>query len=493
MKDAARPECLGEDNSGATGRAAQKNDNTFKERQDQQMDRNSHIYQTYVNILKHELICAMGCTEPVALAYCAAVARSVLGEQPDRIKVEASGNIIKNVKSVVVPNTGGRRGIAAAAAVGVLGGDENARMQVIANVPDEVKKRLGAYLEQTPIEVAPLDSPCVLDMIVTVLKGEKSAKVRIADEHTNIVYIEKDGKELSAAPSAAPANASADCSDDASGEASAPGMSRKTSLDSSPENVSENSLDYSLLTVRGIYDFACTCDLGDVCPVIERQIRMNTAISDEGLRSDYGANIGKVLLKGGTDVRTRAKARAAAGSDARMNGCELPVVICSGSGNQGMTASLPVIEYAKELQADHDTLVRALLISNLTTLHAKAGIGRLSAYCGAVSAGAGAGAGIAYLYGGDEEDIAHTIVNTLAISSGIVCDGAKSSCAAKIATAVETGILGFEMYRNGQQFYDGEGLVVKGVENSIDNFSRLGRVGMRETDREIILMMTEKV
>ena len=493
MKDAERPECLGADNSGATGRAAQKNDNTFKERQDQQMDRNSHIYQTYVNILKHELICAMGCTEPVALAYCAAVARSVLGEQPDRIKVEASGNIIKNVKSVVVPNTGGRRGIAAAAAVGVLGGDENARMQVIANVPDEVKKRLGAYLEQTPIEVAPLDSPCVLDMIVTVLKGEKSAKVRIADEHTNIVYIEKDGKELSAAPSAAPANASADCSDDASGEASAPGMSRKTSLDSSPENVSENSLDYSLLTVRGIYDFACTCDLEDVCPVIERQIRMNTAISDEGLRSDYGANIGKVLLKGGTDVRTRAKARAAAGSDARMNGCELPVVICSGSGNQGMTASLPVIEYAKELQADHDTLVRALLISNLTTLHAKAGIGRLSAYCGAVSAGAGAGAGIAYLYGGDEEDIAHTIVNTLAISSGIVCDGAKSSCAAKIATAVETGILGFEMYRNGQQFYDGEGLVVKGVENSIDNFSRLGRVGMRETDREIILMMTEKV
>ena len=458
------------------------------------MDRNSHIYQTYVNILKHELICAMGCTEPVALAYCAAVARSVLGGLPDRIKVEASGNIIKNVKSVVVPNTGGRRGIAAAAAVGVLGGNENAGMQVIANVPDEVKNQLGAFLEQTPIEVAPLDSPCVLDMIVTVSKGEKSAKVRIADEHTNIVYIEKDGKELniasvsasaekdapSAAPSASSANASDACSDDATGESSA------------PENDPENSLDYSLLTVRGIYDFACTCDLEDVCPVIERQIRMNTAISDEGLRSDYGANIGKVLLKGGTDVRTRAKARAAAGSDARMNGCELPVVICSGSGNQGMTASLPVIEYAKELQADHETLLRALLISNLTTLHAKAGIGRLSAYCGAVSAGAGAGAGIAYLYGGDEEDIAHTIVNTLAISSGIVCDGAKSSCAAKIATAVETGILGFEMYRNGQQFYDGEGLVVKGVENSIDNFSRLGRVGMRETDREIILMMTEK-
>jgi L-cysteine desulfidase len=227
-------------------------------------------------------------------------------------------------------------------------------------------------------------------------------------------------------------------------------------------------------------------------PVLSRQIEMNTAISDEGLRHDYGANIGKVLLKTGNDIRTRAKARAAAGSDARMNGCSLPVVICSGSGNQGMTASLPVIEYAKELHADQDRLYRALLISNLVTLHAKSGIGRLSAYCGAVSAGAGAGAGIAFLHGGDEKDLSHTIVNTLAISSGIVCDGAKSSCAAKIALAVETGIFGFEMYRNGQQFYGGDGLVVKGVENSINNFSRLGRIGMRETDHEILLMMTER-
>ena len=218
---------------------------------------------------------------------------------------------------------------------------------------------------------------------------------------------------------------------------------------------------------------------------------MNTAISREGLRRDYGANIGKVLLKTGNDIRTRAKASAAAGSDARMNGCELPVVICSGSGNQGMTASLPVIEYAKELGSSRETLYRALLISNLITLHAKNGIGRLSAYCGAVSAGAGAGAGIAFLYGGNETDISHTVVNALAISSGIVCDGAKSSCAAKIATAVDTGIFGYEMYKNGQQFYDGDGLVVKGVENSIANFGRLGRIGMRETDREIILMMTD--
>ena len=242
--------------------------------------------------------------------------------------------------------------------------------------------------------------------------------------------------------------------------------------------------------MKDIYDFATSCNLEDVTPILDRQIEMNTAISDEGMRHDYGANIGKVLLKMGNDVRTRAKARAAAGSDARMNGCDMPVVICSGSGNQGMTTSLPVIEYAKELKADQEKLYRALLISNLVTLHCKSGIGRLSAYCGAVSAGAGAGAGITYLHGGTDKEISHTIVNALAISSGIVCDGAKSSCAAKIAIAVDTGILGFEMYRNGQQFYGGDGLVVKGVENSINNFARLGRIGMRETDREILLMMT---
>ena len=423
------------------------------------MERSSNTYQTYVEILKRELVCAMGCTEPVALAYCAAKARSVLGELPDRITVEASGNIIKNVKSVIVPGTGGRSGIEAAAAVGVLGGDENAQLQVIANVTDDVREKLGDYLEKTDIKVSALESDALLDMIVTVSRGDSSAKVRIANEHTNIVLIEKDGKVL-------------------------------FEKDMKEED-QEKGPDYELLTVDDIYDFACTCDLDDVRDILDRQIELNTAISREGLRHEYGANIGKVLLKTGNDLRTRAKA-AAAGSDARMNGCDMPVVICSGSGNQGMTTSLPVIEYAKELGVDREKLYRALLISNLIALHAKNGIGRLSAYCGAVSAGAGAGAGISYLYGGDVDDISHTIVNTLAISSGIVCDGAKSSCAAKIAMAVETGIFGFEMYQNGQQFYDGEGLVVKGVENSIANFSRLGRIGMRETDREIILMMTEK-
>lgn len=426
------------------------------------MKREDLVYQTYVKILERELVCAMGCTEPIALAYCAAKARSVLGILPDRIRVEASGNIIKNVKSVVVPNTGGRRGIATAASIGILGGDEDALLQVISNVTPEVIEKLGDYMEQTKTEISSLESDCLLDMIVTVYHGDSYAKVRIANEHTNIVLIEKDG-----------------------------GILFEKSLKDEGEKETDQP-DYGLLTIKDIYDFACTCDTEDVREVLDRQIEMNTAISQEGLRHDYGANIGKVLLKTGNSLPIRAKASAAAGSDARMNGCEMPVVICSGSGNQGMTASLPVIEYAKDLNVPKDKLYRALLISNLVTLHAKNGIGRLSAYCGAVSAGAGAGSGIAFLYGGDESVISHTIVNTLAISSGIVCDGAKSSCAAKIAMAVEAGIFGYEMYKNGQQFYDGDGLVVKGVENSIANFSRLGRVGMRETDREIILMMTNR-
>lgn len=426
-----------------------------------EMDANSVIYRTYVKILQRELVPAMGCTEPIALAYCAAKARAELGDMPDRIRVEASGNIIKNVKSVVVPHTGGRCGIAAAAAIGVLGGDEGAKLEVISNVSEEIIEKLGSYMEQTQIDIFLLESENLLDMIVTVFKGDSYAKVRIVREHTNIILIEKNNEVLF------------------------------VKEPSAEEEQTEDLPDYGLLKVKDIYDFACSCNPDDVSAILDRQIAMNTAISDEGLRGDYGANIGKVLLKMGSDIRTRAKARAAAGSDARMNGCDLPVVICSGSGNQGMTTSLPVIEYAKELKADRETLYRALLISNLITLHAKNGIGRLSAYCGVISAGAGAAAGITYLYGGKEKDISHTVVNTLAISSGIVCDGAKSSCAAKIATAVETGILGFEMFRNGQQFYGGDGLVVKGVENSINNFARLGRVGMRETDREILLMMTD--
>lgn len=425
------------------------------------MERKDMVYQTYLEILRRELISAMGCTEPVALAYCAAVARATLGALPDRITVEASGNIIKNVKSVVVPNTGGQRGIAAAVCIGVLAGDEHAGLEVIAHVGKEEREHLVSYMAGTPVEVKPLISENLLDMIVTVYSGASSAKVRIANEHTRIVLIEKDGRTLQESD-----------------------VRQEVKTDGEP--------DYDLLTVEKIWDFACTCHMEDVRDILDRQIEQNKAIAEEGLRKDYGANIGKVLLKTGNDVRTRAKAYAAAGSDARMNGSELPVVICSGSGNQGLTASMPVIVYAEELRADREKLYRALLISTLVTIHAKSGIGRLSAYCGAVSAGAGAGCGIAYLLGGDERDIAHTIVNALAIASGIVCDGAKSSCAAKIATAVETGIFGYEMYRNGQQFYAGDGLVVKGVENSIENFGRLARIGMRGTDEEIIRLMTEE-
>ena len=424
------------------------------------MEKNCPLYKDYVEILRRELVPAMGCTEPIAIAYCAAKARAILGSLPAKVTVAASGNIIKNVKSVIVPNTGGRKGIEAAAAIGIVAGDEEAGLEVIAHAKEEDKARLSEYMDSADIKVKFAQSSHVLDIIVTVSQGEDTAAVQVVNEHTNIVKITRNGQTLL----------------------------EKEIL----ETTEPGKPDYECLTVEDIYDFAMTCDLDDVREILDRQIAYNTAIADEGLKNDYGANIGKTLLKAyGTDVRIRARARAAAGSDARMNGCELPVIINSGSGNQGMTVSLPVIEYARELGADKERLYRALLLSNLVTLHEKEGIGRLSAYCGAISAGAGAGAGIAWLCTGDYDTVVHTMVNALAITSGIVCDGAKASCAAKIAAAVDAGILGFEMYRNGQQFYGGDGLVKKGVENTIRNISRLGRIGMRETDKEIISMMIE--
>lgn len=426
------------------------------------MERNSIKYQTYVRILEKELVCAMGCTEPIAIAYCAAKARSLLGTAPDRIDIAASGNIIKNVKSVVVPNTGGRRGIAVAAAIGILGGDENAELLVISSISQQAKDQLASYIEHTPITISTLDSEHLLDVILTAYSKESYVKIRVVDEHANIILIVKDGETVY-------------CKEPVAAEAQ-----------------EADTLDYHLLNVDDIYDFASTCSLPDVEAILERQVACNTAISEEGLRNPYGANIGKVLLRSyPDDIKTIAKASAAAGSDARMSGCEMPVIINSGSGNQGMTASLPVIEYAKALGVGKEKMYRALLISNLVTIHAKTGIGRLSAYCGAISAGAAAGAGIAYVCGADCDTISHTIVNALSITSGIVCDGAKPSCAAKIAVAVDAGILGYEMYRDGQQFYDGEGLVLKGVENSINNIGHLGRVAMSETNREICRMMAD--
>ena len=415
-------------------------------------------YGAYVQILKEELVPAMGCTEPIALAYAAAKAREVLGVKPDKVKIGASGSIIKNVKSVIVPNTDHLKGIPAAAAAGIIAGKPEKELEVIAEVSQEQIEEMKDFLQNADISVEYVDNGITFDIIVTETKGESSATVRIANYHTNIVLIEKDGQVL---------------------------------FEEKVEGEKEEGLtDRSLLNMKDILDFAETVDIEDVREVIGRQIRYNTAIAQEGLKGNYGANIGSVLLEmEGDNIRVRAKAMAAAGSDARMNGCELPVIINSGSGNQGMTCSLPVIEYAKELNSGEEKLYRALTLSNLVAIHQKTGIGRLSAYCGAVCAGAAAGAGIAYLHGGGYEEIAHTVVNALAIVSGIVCDGAKASCAAKIASSVEAGILGYNMYKCGQQFYAGDGIVTKGVDETIRNIGRLGKEGMRETNVEIIDIM----
>lgn len=422
------------------------------------MEKRNAKYAAYVQTLKEELVPAMGCTEPIALAYGAARAREVLGEMPDRVVVGASGSIIKNVKSVIVPNTDHLKGIPAAAAAGIVAGDADRELEVIASVSSEQTAQMKEFMEQVPITVEHIDNGITFDIVITLYKGVSYARVRIANYHTNIVLVEKNGEILEKKPVA--------------GE-------------------SEDGLtDRSLLNMKDILDFARTVDIEDVREVLERQIDYNWAIAEEGIRGNYGANIGSVLLDmEGESVRVRAKAMAAAGSDARMNGCELPVIINSGSGNQGITASVPVIVYAKDMKVSHETLLRALTLSNLTAIHQKTAIGRLSAYCGAVSAGAGAGAGIAYLHGGDYKEIVHTVVNALAIVSGIVCDGAKASCAAKIASAVDAGILGYQMYIRGQQFYGGDGIVTKGVEETLKNVGRLGKEGMKATNEEIIRIM----
>ncbi len=418
------------------------------------------IYQTYLDILKEELVPAMGCTEPIAVAYAAAKARQVLGAMPERIAVSASPNIIKNVKSVIVPNTGSLRGIEAAAVAGVVAGEADEELQVLSHVTQERIAEIAEALHRIPCEVASSENGYVFYLRAFVEGGGHTACVEITGAHTNITSIEKDGEVLFASEYI--------------------------------ESGAQTQTDRSLLNVRDIIEFADTVNIEDIAPVLDRQITYNTAIADEGLRGNWGANIGSILLKSyGSSVHNRAKAYAAAGSDARMSGCELPVVINSGSGNQGLTASLPVIVYAKELDVGSDMLYRALAVSNLVTIHLKTGIGALSAYCGATSAGCGAGAGITYLYGGKYHEISHTIVNAIAINSGMICDGAKPSCAAKIASAVEAGLLGFQMQSHDSQFYDGEGIVVKGVENTIRNVNSLAHDGMKETDRVIIQMMTE--
>lgn len=418
------------------------------------------VYRTYVQILKEELVPAFGCTEPISLAYCAAKAREVLEMLPDRVEIHASGNIIKNVKSVIVPNTDGLKGIPAAAAAGIVGGNTAKKLEVIADVTSEQKRAMREYLERVPIEVKPLENGEKLDILVKVYAEGHSAEVRISRTHCNIAYIRRDGEMIYHEDTPA-----------------SEGKSTKA--------------DRSLLTIENIVRFAEDMDIADVKEVLDRQISYNYAIALEGMQNDWGANIGSTLVKTyGDDVKIMSKAMAAAGSDARMSGCELPVVINSGSGNQGITVSVPVIVYAERLRSSQEDLYRALAVSNLTAVHIKHGIGPLSAFCGAVSAGCAAGCGIAYLFGGREEEVSHTLVNSLATVSGIFCDGAKASCAAKIASSVEAGILGYYMYTNGQQFYAEDGIVSKGVENTIRNVCRLGGNAMNETDEEIIRIMT---
>ena len=418
-------------------------------------------YGNYLKILQEELVPATGCTEPIAIAYGAAKARELLGVLPESVLVEASGNIIKNVKSVVVPNTNSLKGIEAAAAAGIVAGQSDKILEVISEVTPAQRAEIRVYLADHPIVVKPAEGDKVFDILITLRAGNNHVKLRISDYHTHIVYIEKNGEVLF--------------------------QSGEVLSDSARDMLT----DRSCLSVEGVLDFASTCNLEDVRALIERQIDYNYAIAEEGMRHSWGANIGSVL-KEHYGIYSRARYMAAAGSDARMSGCEMPVIIVSGSGNQGITASVPVVEYAKELNVSRDQMVRAVLLSDLLTIHLKTGIGRLSAYCGAVSAGCSAGAAIAYLHGGGFREIAHTLVNSLAIVSGMICDGAKASCAAKISAAVDAGLVGYSMFRSGQQFRGGDGIVTKGVEETIRNIGRLGRLGMRETDREIIRIMTNQ-
>lgn len=420
------------------------------------MNKEDSLYSIYVQILKEELVMAMGCTEPIAISYACAKATQVLDHLPDRIVVKASGSIIKNVKSVIVPHTNGLKGIEVAAAAGALYGDADAKLEVLSRATREQIEELPEYVQNTNITVQHIEQGHVFDLEIHVYYEQEHASVRIVDTHTNIVQIEKNWQVIF--------------------------EDKTTSL--------ELKADHSALIMKQIWDFSQTVDIDDVKEILDRQITCNMAIANEGIHNSYGANIGHVILNMDSDcVKTRAKAYAAAGSDARMNGCELPVVINSGSENQGITCCVPVVVYAKELDCTQEQLYRALVLSNLIAIYIKTGIGTLSAFCGAVSAGAAAGAGIAYLHNGTYKEIQHTIVNALAILSGTICDGAKASCAAKIASSVDAGIMGYYMYKNKQQFYAGDGIVAHSVDETIQNIGTLGSQGMLQTNDKIIEMM----
>lgn len=422
------------------------------------VDKNT--YSEFVNILKEELVPALGCTEPIAIAYCASIASSLLPSSPDRVDVFVSSNIIKNVKSVIVPNTRGGRGIKTAVAAGIISNKPDKRLEVLSSLTDDDIKRMEEYLSSSEINVHTSPRNYIFSIIVKAYNKSGMAEAEIAGGHTNVILVKKNDEVI-------------------------------YKREYEEKKVSKANRD--LLTIESIVDFASSLDIEDVRETIERQIEYNMAIAEDGIENIRGAAIGRILLKTyGDGVNNRAKAYAAAGSDARMSGSEKPVIINSGSGNQGITVTVPVVIYARDMKADGDLLIRSLVVSNLVAIHIKSAIGALSAYCGATSAACGASAGISYLYGGRTREISHAVVNSLAIESGMICDGAKPSCAAKIASAVEAGLLGFEMTRNESQFLSGDGIVTKGVENTIRNIVELATVGMRETDRTIINIMTGK-
>lgn len=419
------------------------------------------LYDNYVRILKNELVPALGCTEPIAIAYAAAKARTILGYFPEHIEMCCSGNIIKNVKGVTVPNSGGLKGIDVAATLGVVGGDAEKELEVLESITPEHIEKTKELVDQGFCSCNLQEGVANLYIVAKVTYQEHYAEVTIINRHTLITKIVRDGEVLF------------------------------------EHAVSEESPDYvdkSLLNIKDILEFADTVKIEDVKEVLDRQIEMNSAIAEEGLNKPYGAQVGRTILEVyGDDVKFRARAKAAAGSDARMGGCSMPVVINSGSGNQGMTVSLPVIEFAKELKVSQEKLYRALVVSNLIAIHQKKYIGSLSAYCGAVSAGCGSGAAITYLYGGGYEEVSLTIINTIANVGGIVCDGAKPSCAAKIASAVEAAILAHSLGQKHLSFQPGEGIVKGDVEETIKSVGYMGRVGMKNTDVEILNIMIDKV
>ena len=416
---------------------------------------NQNVYREYLAILREEIVPALGCTEPIAIAYAAAKARSVLGRLPEHIDVRCSGNIIKNVKAVIVPTTGNMKGIETSAVLGAVGGNPDKKLEVLTDVSPKDLELTWELLRKKICSVSLLEGVSNLQIIVEMTAGQESALVEIAFSHTNIVRIEHNGTVV---------------------------MKKGMSA----QNATETNR--SLLNLHDIYDFANTVDIAEVGGLMEDQVRCNMAIAREGLSNKYGANVGSTILEHyGSDARTMARALPAAGSDARMNGCVLPVMINSGSGNQGMTVQV----FADALGVSREKKIRALVLSNLIAIYQKNELGKLSAYCGAVSAAVGAGAAIAYLHNADFDVIEGTIVNTLGNVSGIVCDGAKASCAAKIASSVDAAILAYYMASERRGFRNGEGLVKESAEKTLKSYGRMGREGMRATDIEILRIMLE--